>query len=76
MTMVAVLCQFASADCVDKIVTSSAFDSTLTFQGCVMNGQTGLAQWKEAHPIYRSDTWHIQRHKCMPGDYNIAHHKA
>ncbi|MGL9622897.1 hypothetical protein QRQ56_33470 [Bradyrhizobium sp. U531] len=76
VTIIAVLCQLTSADCIDEIVSSSALDSTLTFQSCIMNGQAGLAHWKEAHPIYRSDAWRIQRYKCVPGDYKIAHHRA
>ena len=77
ITMIAVLCRLSSTDCVEEIVTSSALDSGLTFQSCLLIGQAGLAKWKEEHPIYHSEAWHIQRYKCVPGDYKmIAHHRA
>ena len=77
VTVVAVLCHLTSTDCVDEIVTSTALDSGLTFQSCMMNGQAALAKWKEGHPIYRSEGWHIQLYKCVPGDYKtMAHHRA
>ena len=77
ITMIAVLCRLTSTDCVETVVTSSALDSGLTFQSCLLNGQAGLAKWKEEHPIYHSEDWHIQRYKCVPGDYKmIAHHRA
>ena len=77
VTVVAVLCHLTSTDCVDEIVTSTALDSGLTFQSCMMNGQAALAKWKEGHPIYRSEAWHIQLYKCVPGDYKtMAHHRA
>ena len=76
VTIVAVLCHMASTDCIEEIVTSSALDSAVTFQSCVVRGQAGLAKWKEDHPVYRSETWRVQRYKCVPGDYKmIAQHK-
>ncbi len=77
VTIVAVLCHLASTDCTEEFVTSSALDSGLTFQSCLLGGQAGLAKWKEEHPIYRSEAWHIQRYKCVPGDYKlVARHPA
>jgi hypothetical protein len=47
------------------------------FQGGSGGGQAALAKWKEEHPVYHSDAWHIQRYKCVPGDYKvIARHRA
>jgi len=77
VTVVAVLCHLTSIDCVEEIVTSTALDSRLTFQSCMINGQSALAKWKEGHPVYRSEAWRIHRYKCVPGDYKmIAHHRA
>ncbi|MGY0571386.1 hypothetical protein ACTGJ9_010295 [Bradyrhizobium sp. RDM12] len=76
VTIVAVLCHMASTDCIEEIVTSSVLDSAVTFQSCAIGGQASLAKWKEDHPVYRSETWHVQRYKCVPGDYKmIAQHK-
>jgi hypothetical protein len=71
VTIVAVLCHLTSNDCVEEIVSSSSLDSRVTFQSCVTGGQAGLAKWKGEHPIYRSESWHIQRYKCVPGDYKL-----
>jgi len=77
VTVVAVLCHLSSIDCINEIVTSSALDSSVTFQSCLISGQAGLARWKEEHPIYRSEAWRVQRYQCVPGDYKlVAHHKA
>jgi hypothetical protein len=77
VTVVAVLCHLTSSDCVEEIVTSSALDSQVNCQSCMMGGQAALAKWKEEHPVYRSDAWHIQRYKCVPGDYRmVARHRA
>ncbi|WP_369721851.1 hypothetical protein AB8Z38_33610 [Bradyrhizobium sp. LLZ17] len=76
VTVVAVLCHLSSTACIEEIVTSSALDSAVTFQSCAIGGQAGLAKWKEDHPVYRSESWHIQHYKCVPGDYKImAQHK-
>lgn len=69
VTIVAVLCHFSGHDCTEEVVTNSNLDAGLTFQGCLTGGQAGLAQWKSAHPIYRSDDWHIARFKCVAGLY-------
>jgi hypothetical protein len=71
VTVVAILCHLNSTVCVEEIVTSSSLDSNATFQSCLMGGQAGLAKWKSEHPIYRSEEWHVQRYKCVPGDYNL-----
>jgi hypothetical protein len=77
VTIVAVLCHLTSSDCIEEVVTSSALDSGVTFQSCLIGGQAGLAKWKEGHPIYRSEAWHIQRYRCVLGDYkSIAHHRT
>ncbi len=76
VTVVAVLCHLTSSDCINEIVTSSAMDSSVTFQSCVLSGQAALARWKEEHPIYRSEAWHIERYKCVPGEYKVLAHKA
>jgi hypothetical protein len=40
----------------------------MPMQMCMLS-QPALAEWKE-HSIYRSDSWHIARIKCVPGsDY-------
>lgn len=69
VTVVAVLCHFSAHDCTEVVVTSSNLDAGITFQGCLTGGQAGLAQWKGAHPIYRSDDWHIERYNCVAGLY-------
>lgn len=69
VTIVAVLCHFSGHDCTEEVVTNSNLDAGLTFQGCLTGGQAGLAQWKSAHPIYRSDDWHIACFKCVAGLY-------
>ena len=69
VTIVAVLCHVAATDCTEEIVTDSSLDSHVTFQSCMIGGQAGLAQWKDQHPVYRSDDWHISRYKCVPGHY-------
>lgn len=77
VTVIAVLCHLTSTDCVEEVVTNSALDSRVAFQSCAIGGQAALSKWKEEHPIYRSEAWHIQRYKCVPGDYKImAHHGA
>ena len=69
VTIVALLCHFAAQDCTEVIVTDSHLDTGVTFQSCLTGGQAGLAQWKSEHPIYRSEDWHIERYKCVPGRY-------
>ncbi|MDA9440187.1 hypothetical protein XH98_13850 [Bradyrhizobium sp. CCBAU 51745] len=76
VTVVAVLCRLSSTECINEIVTNSALDNAVTFQSCVINGQAALAKWKDEHPIYHSEAWHIERYKCVPGDYKLAHHKV
>ena len=36
-------------------------------QVCMLS-QPALADWK-ANSIYKSDSWRIERTKCVPGDY-------
>lgn len=69
VTVIAVLCYLNTNNCTEKVITDSSLDSSLTFQGCVIGGQAGLAKWKGEHPIYRSEAWHIQRYKCVAGRY-------
>lgn len=69
VTIVAVLCHFSSHDCTEVVVSNSNLDASLNFQNCLIGGQAGLAQWKNAHPIYRSDDWHVARFKCVTGQY-------
>lgn len=69
VTVVVVLCYLSTNDCAEEIVTSSSLDRSVSFQSCITGGQAALAQWKDRHPIYRSETWHIQRYKCVPGHY-------
>ncbi|SFJ30593.1 hypothetical protein [Bradyrhizobium sp. Gha] len=69
VTVVAVLCHLSAQDCTEVVVTNSNLDQSLTLQGCMLGGQASLSQWKTAHPIYRSDDWHIERYKCVAGLY-------
>jgi len=69
VTVVAVLCHLAANNCIEEIVTDSSLDGHVTFQSCMVGGQAGLAQWKDHHPVYRSEDWHISRYKCVPGHY-------
>ena len=69
VTVVAVLCHLSATNCIEEIVTDSSIDNHITFQSCMVGGQAGLAQWKDRHPIYRSDDWQISRYKCVPGHY-------
>ncbi|OKO68492.1 hypothetical protein AC629_42075 [Bradyrhizobium sp. NAS80.1] len=69
VTVVAVLCHFSVQHCTEVVVTNSNLDAGITFQGGLTGGQAGLAQWKSAHSIYRSDDWHIERYKCVAGLY-------
>lgn len=69
VTVVAVLCQISAHDCREIVITNSSFDSAVTFQSCLIGGQAGLAQWKGAHPVYRSDEWYIDGYKCVAGPY-------
>ncbi|MDR3465601.1 MAG: hypothetical protein P4M07_06625 [Xanthobacteraceae bacterium] len=70
VTVVAVLCSMGKV-CVEEIVTDSSLDTRVTFQSCMIGGQAGLAQWKGEHPVYRSEDWHIERYKCVPGHYEV-----
>lgn len=54
-------------NCAEEIVTDSSLDGTLTLQSCMIGRQAGIAKWKEEHPIYRSDAWHIERYKYAAG---------
>ncbi|MDN5001275.1 hypothetical protein ACFQZO_10305 [Bradyrhizobium sp. GCM10027634] len=76
VTVVAVLCRLSSTECINEIVTSSTLDNAVTFQSCMINGQAALAKWKDEHPIYHSEAWRIERYKCVPGEYKLAHHKV
>jgi len=69
ITVVVVLCYLKSSDCIERVVTDSSLDSRVTLQSCMIGGQAALAKWKSEQPIYRSDDWHIQRYKCVPGRY-------
>ena len=67
ITVVVVLCHIlgviTSPVCREEIVTKQE----MPMQACFLS-QPALAQWK-ASTIYRDDTWHIARIKCVPGDY-------
>jgi hypothetical protein len=39
----------------------------MPMQSCLLS-QPALAEWK-ASSIYKSDSWRIERIKCVPGDY-------
>lgn len=69
VTVVAVLCHLSARDCTEVVVTNSNLDAGINFQSCLIGGQAGLAQWKSAHPIYRSDDWYVARYKCVAGVY-------
>ncbi len=69
VTMVAVLCHLTAPDCTEVVVTNSSLESGLTLQECMIGGQASLAQWKENHPIYRSEDWQVGRYKCVVGRY-------
>src|ERR1700682_59839 len=76
VTLVAVLCHVLPAgpgDCVEEIVTDSN-QSNITFQSCMIQGQTGIAKWISEHPIYHAN-WTLQRYRCAPGHYEL-HVKA
>lgn len=75
VTVVVTLCHLTSTNCIEQIVTSSSLDSRVTFESCVTGGQAALAKWKEENPVYHSRAWHIQRYKCVPGDYKIIAHQ-
>jgi hypothetical protein len=44
-------------DCTEVVIANSDLEAGLTFQSCLTGGQAGLAQWKSAHPIFRSGDW-------------------
>lgn len=83
VTVVAVMCKLAVAhatiapdrDCtaeemkVEEIVTDSSMDENVTFHGCMIHGQIGVADWKGKHPIYMKGSWRVARVKCAPGHY-------
>jgi hypothetical protein len=72
VTLVAVLCTVGSPTlCQEEIVTDSSLDSMLTWQGCLMSAQAGLADWMSKHPVYRTG-YTLQRWKCVPGHYAPA----
>lgn len=85
VSVVAVLCHLltptatiaADRDCtteearVEEIVTDSDMDDTVTFQGCMVSGQIGVADWKGKHPIYSRRGWRVARLRCVPGRYEI-----
>jgi hypothetical protein len=85
VTVVAVLCRLVvptatlapDRDCtaeevrVEEIVTSSALDDTVTFQGCMM-GQAAVVDWKGKSPLYHSSKWRVARVKCVPSSLRIA----
>lgn len=72
-TVVAVLCHIAgpaAGACVEEIVTDTDLDPAVTFQGCLISGQAGIAKWMSEHPIYRAG-WRLSAYKCAPGHYEI-----
>lgn len=71
ITVVAVLCSLKIAGaCVEEIVTDSTMDDRLTFQGCMVHGQIGIADWMQKHPLYH-DNWRLDHFKCAPGHYEV-----
>lgn len=67
-----------SADCtaeearVEEVVTDSTMDEFADFFGCMIQGQIGVAKWKEGHPLYHSQRWRVARVRCVPGRYEPA----
>lgn len=56
---------------VEEIVTTSELDESVDFNGCMVHGQIGVADWKSHHPLYHSERWRIARIKCVPGRYEL-----
>lgn len=70
-TVVAVLCSLTlQGACVEEIVTDSNMDPAVTFQGCQIGAQAGIAKWMSESPIYHA-RWRLDRWKCVPGRYEI-----
>jgi hypothetical protein len=70
VTLIAILCHSLAGgpgSCVEEIITDSS-KSDITFQGCMIQGQIGVAKWMSEHPIYRAN-WTLQRYKCALGHY-------
>ncbi len=68
-TLVALMCSLTGPGCVEEIVTDTSM-SELTWQGCMITGQIGVAKWMSEHPIYHSG-WRLARWKCVAGHYNV-----
>jgi hypothetical protein len=83
VTVVAVMCKLMVANAtlapdrectteeqaVEEIVTDTSMDERVDFQGCMIHGQIGVAEWKSKHPVYFKDAWRVARIKCAPGHY-------
>jgi hypothetical protein len=69
ITIVAVMCHalagISAPVCREEIVVKD----DMAMMACTLS-QPALAQWKSMS-IYRSDSWWINRIKCVPGDYVI-----
>jgi hypothetical protein len=62
VTLVAVLCHVSpgpSGVCVEEIVTDSS-KNDISFQSCMIQGQSGVTKWMSEHPIYRADTYFLK----------------
>lgn len=71
ITIVAILCSLTiQGSCVEEIVTDSNMDPDVTFQGCQIYGQAGIAKWMSESPLYHSK-WRLDSWKCIPGHYEI-----
>ncbi len=66
-TLVAVLC--LGPVCVERIVSDSAMDSSLTWISCQIQGQQEISSWLQDNPEYAQ--WHLAKWKCVPGHYVI-----
>lgn len=53
--------------CEPVVVTDSDRTPGLTMLGCMLS-QPAIAQWKTAHPLYKSDEWRIADVKCIATD--------
>ena len=71
VTLIAILCHSLAGgpgSCVEEIITDSS-KSDITFQGCMIQGQIGVAKWMSEHPIYRTG-WILTPYKCVLGHYS------
>lgn len=74
ITVVAVMCHTLGAVVAQSIGTQDqpycrevvVIRQDMPMQACMLS-QPALADWK-ANSIYKSDSWRIERIKCVPGD--------